>query len=296
MTPTKKDPMNIVPRAMITGGTDGIGRATATALAKKGYRVDIVGRSPQRGAAALAALRKANPNVKHALHLVDLDYTNSILEFLASYRAEVDALDLLILNANEHPDKVRVGGSGIDRTFQVGAVSRFLFSVQLDPLLRKGHNARVVYLAAMHKQIAKKVRSLPYDQLGAPRYSIMASAWQCFAASGLMVHHLPRRLDSPVAHEVFDPGIVATRKMHERGWLLRGLVHLFSTVREPKEVGDALARHITTTSPDRVTGRYYQLEKETPPFASLAGAAIEFDRFVRFCAKVTGVGRELARA
>src|ERR1700726_4347452 len=44
-------------RALVTGGTSGIGRATAEALAREGARVLISGRSEGRGAEVVAAIQ-----------------------------------------------------------------------------------------------------------------------------------------------------------------------------------------------------------------------------------------------
>ena len=46
-------------RALVTGGTSGIGRATAGALAREGAHVLITGRSEQRGAEVVAAIEEA---------------------------------------------------------------------------------------------------------------------------------------------------------------------------------------------------------------------------------------------
>jgi NAD(P)-dependent dehydrogenase (short-subunit alcohol dehydrogenase family) len=45
--------------ALITGGTSGIGRATAKKLAKLGIRVIVVGRNAKRGDETLAEIRAA---------------------------------------------------------------------------------------------------------------------------------------------------------------------------------------------------------------------------------------------
>src|SRR5258708_12155610 len=44
-------------RALVTGGTSGIGRATAEALAREGAHVLVSGRSEVRGAEVVAAIR-----------------------------------------------------------------------------------------------------------------------------------------------------------------------------------------------------------------------------------------------
>jgi len=43
---------------LVTGSTDGIGRATALALARMGHRVLVHGRDPGKGRKALAEVRK----------------------------------------------------------------------------------------------------------------------------------------------------------------------------------------------------------------------------------------------
>jgi NAD(P)-dependent dehydrogenase (short-subunit alcohol dehydrogenase family) len=68
---TDRDPIH-GSTVLVTGGTGGIGLATATGLAGLGARVGIVGRSAARGAAAADAVRRRVPSAQ-AMGRVDLD-------------------------------------------------------------------------------------------------------------------------------------------------------------------------------------------------------------------------------
>ena len=66
--------------------------------------------------------------------------------FLDEYVSAHQALDLLILNANAVTRKVSLTVDGIETTFAVGYMSRYLFSLKLNALLAAGNQARVVHV------------------------------------------------------------------------------------------------------------------------------------------------------
>ncbi len=82
---------------LITGGTDGLGRATAVLLAEKGYRVFAAGRSVERRAQldALAQERRL------PLETVELDVCAdaSVDRALAKVHAQAGPIDVLVNNA-----------------------------------------------------------------------------------------------------------------------------------------------------------------------------------------------------
>jgi NAD(P)-dependent dehydrogenase (short-subunit alcohol dehydrogenase family) len=78
---------------LVTGGTGGIGLATATGLAGLGARVGIVGRSAARGAAAADAVRRQVSSARVDVFTADLsaqaDVRRAGVEVKEAYSAEL---------------------------------------------------------------------------------------------------------------------------------------------------------------------------------------------------------------
>lgn len=83
--------------AIVTGGTSGIGLATAKAFLEKGAKVVIAGRNAQRGEEALAELKKASPDVVYR----QCDTSNEDeVKALVDYAVETyGSLDIMYNNA-----------------------------------------------------------------------------------------------------------------------------------------------------------------------------------------------------
>jgi len=83
--------------ALITGGTSGIGKATATLFAKEGAKVAITGRSPERGAAVTDQINRNGGNAifRHADVSLASDCQRAVEQTLEAF----DRLDILFNNA-----------------------------------------------------------------------------------------------------------------------------------------------------------------------------------------------------
>ena len=121
--------------ALITGATAGIGRATAMNMARLGYDIHILGSNKKRGKETLQCLKEINSAGKHCFFPVDLSQLETVNNFLDEYLRHYEALDVLVLNAGIFPRQKTRSQDGIDLSFSVGYISRYLFSIRLNPLL-----------------------------------------------------------------------------------------------------------------------------------------------------------------
>jgi NAD(P)-dependent dehydrogenase (short-subunit alcohol dehydrogenase family) len=121
--------------ALVTGGTTGIGFATAKLFQQEGARVAVTGRGEEGLKHARAELGPAALVVRSdAANLEDLD------ALMAKVKTELGGLDVLFANAGigEFAPFERVDEAGFDRQFAVN-VKGLYFTVQKAlPLLRAG--------------------------------------------------------------------------------------------------------------------------------------------------------------
>lgn len=83
-------------RVAITGGTTGIGRATAVLLASEGARVFICGRDPRHLGDALARIREVGEGDGLAIDLAERDSVDRFFDAACEY---LGGLDVAVINA-----------------------------------------------------------------------------------------------------------------------------------------------------------------------------------------------------
>ncbi|OHV33903.1 MULTISPECIES: SDR family NAD(P)-dependent oxidoreductase [Pseudofrankia] len=120
--------------AVITGGTDGIGRGLAAEYLRRGFEVLVVGRSEKKG--------RAFENSGDRAHFIAADLSevaeNRRLVEWISRRHPV--IDVLVLGARYHLPARVVTADGFESTFALFYLSRFLLSHGLvGPLSRAEH-------------------------------------------------------------------------------------------------------------------------------------------------------------
>jgi retinol dehydrogenase 12 len=133
---------------LVTGGNTGIGRATATALARDGGRVYIACRSAAAGAAAVSAIQEAAGSQAVWLLALDLASLASVRDCAAAYLATDEPLHVLVNNAGVGGQR-GVTADGFELHFGVNHLGHFaLTSLLLDRLKASGPGARVVTVSS----------------------------------------------------------------------------------------------------------------------------------------------------
>lgn len=126
----------------ITGATSGIGQAAAVALASGGHRILLIGRDPDRGAAALAQVQLAGAE-GHQLYLADLSLVREARRLAAEIARDHPRLDVLANNAGAILPRREETAEGVERTFAIDHLGAWTLTDALLPMLRES-GARVV--------------------------------------------------------------------------------------------------------------------------------------------------------
>lgn len=197
--------------SLVTGGTEGIGRAVALQLARGGDRVLFVGRSAERGAAVLAALREANPRADHAYLRADLSLLSETASVALRVQKLTRHLDAVVCCAGILSMVPEWTAEGLERSFVLNYLSRYLLARRLIPMLMRSRSGRIVLVA----NAGKYKDTLDFADLqhrrGKPG---LAVAGRTQFANDLLATELAARLrDTLVEVTCVYPGIVDTGVM-----------------------------------------------------------------------------------
>ncbi|MFI8952687.1 SDR family NAD(P)-dependent oxidoreductase [Streptomyces sp. NPDC053750] len=130
--------------AVVSGGTDGIGRALARHFLSTGNSVIIVGRSPQKGAEFLQEAERAGASDRARFIRADLGLVSEQRRVAAEIAEIFPVVDRLVLTAQHFQGKRTVTAEGFEQTFALYYLSRYVLSHALVPQLEKSANPVVL--------------------------------------------------------------------------------------------------------------------------------------------------------
>lgn len=134
---------------LVTGATDGIGKLTASRLARLGANVLIHGRDADKCRAVRDKMRETEDNPKIDFFVADFSSLSNVRQMAAELRESHENLDVLINNAGVLPSSAEYGNrpfskEGFDLCFTVNYLAPFLLTHLLLPALRTSSAARII--------------------------------------------------------------------------------------------------------------------------------------------------------
>jgi NAD(P)-dependent dehydrogenase (short-subunit alcohol dehydrogenase family) len=201
-------------RAVLTGGTHGIGQATAHRLCPL---VDILllhGLEPQADVEGLLQeLRRRNPGTEVVYIAADYGRLDEVGALLAAVRERVGGLELLINNAGRPgPARRELSADGHELTFQTNYLAPVALTNGLLSTLEQADRARIINVASATHYSAR----LSLDDLELEHgYSSVSAYAHSKLALVTYTCWLSRQLDADRVEAVsLHPGVISTGLLH----------------------------------------------------------------------------------
>lgn len=259
--------MSTDPRTvLITGSTDGIGRATARALAAAGMKVILHGRTKPKVDAALAALTAELPGAAIEGVSFDLGSQTGVRRGAAQILERVPALHVVINNAGIFANERVLTDDGVELSLAVNHLAGFLLVELLaERLIASASEApsRVINVSS----IAHTRGRIHLDDLNLEKaftgYAAYAQSKlaQVMHALSLAERHDPEKLVAYSLH----PGVIGTKLLRQGFGPVAG--------GSPEAGAKTSIRLAAALAVDDPSGSYFSEGSATPPASAARDAA-----------------------
>ncbi|WP_086827760.1 SDR family NAD(P)-dependent oxidoreductase [Allokutzneria sp. NRRL B-24872] len=245
--------MSPITAALVTGATDGIGRATARRLAGLVDTLLIHGRRQDALEELARELAPANPGTTVVPLLADFTDLAQVDRLAEAVRDRLDVLDLLVNNAAVAGGQPGVSSrDGHEPAFQVNYLAPVLLTARLFGTLARGGASKIVNLScAQHRSVRFAWPTMwptvsQHPKVAYARSKLALAVHTCSLATALE--------GSGVSAVSVDPGAIETK-------LLRAT---FGFSGAPPAAGADHVLHAATTRQD-VNGAYFEGKRRVRP-------------------------------
>ena len=241
---------------LVTGGTGGIGRATALGLATMGAHLAITGRDRGRAEGAAGEIRAAGGG-QVDVFVADLSSQSEVRQLADEVLQSLSRIDVLVNNVGGYWNTRHVTADGLERTFALNHLAPFLLTNLLLDRLKQSAPARVVTVSSN----AQATGRIDFDDLQGERSYSGARAYnQSKLANILFTYELARRLQgTSVTANALHPGVVSTSfGAEDPGGVQRLFVPFMRPFMKVPAQGAATSIHVASAPElEHVTGRYF---------------------------------------
>lgn len=251
---------------LVTGGSSGIGLATAEALAAQGAEIILAARSEEKLKTAAQQIENKTANKKIRYYVADFSSQKSIRALAAQVKKDYQKIDVLINNAGGVFPAFKLNEDGLEMTIGTNHFAYFLLTNLLLDLIKKSDYARIVNVASgSHYDGKIDFESFTKDK----GYFILNAYAQSKLANVLFTSELAERLKGTnVTVNSLHPGFVKTDIGNkDTQWYSKLFWTLSSSIAGLSVENGAKTSIYLASSPDvnGVTGKYFDKCKEKDP-------------------------------
>lgn len=261
-----------VNRAIITGGTEGIGRVVSQQFISRGDKVAICARDARK----LEEMREGSPNL--IAEVVDISDRHAGRDFVHRAGDEMGGLDLLILNAATSgiPGRIETEEERNQRTdyiFMVNEVAQVALTRAALSNLRESHGTVVFITSGLARLQTQPPGSEEYGRSKARVERYLSGLSAKPESQGIKIFSInPGPVDTKMHEEIIERGPEILAKMSSDA-KASGLL------RDPEIIGKIIAKLASTGMNYNPETREYDLPIENASVVDISPDNIDFERY-----------------
>ncbi len=230
---------------LITGATDGIGKATAELLSASGHKIIIHARSDEKGERVVSEIQQKTGNTTVNYIAADFSKLSDIQKMVDKLFLNTKKIDILINNAGVYREEKNILPNGIEESFMINYLAHFYLTTKLLPLLKKSLHSRIINVSSMIHG-----GNIDFDNLqGEKDFSGSSTYSLSKLCNILFTYKLADELkDSQITVNAVHPGVINT-KLLNAGWGAMG--------ENAKYAAKRLSYLAVNEELQNVTGKYF---------------------------------------
>ena len=252
--------------ALVTGGTDGIGKEIARGLARSGHRVGVVGRDAQKGAQVAEEIRQTSGNPNVEFFRADLSLMREANRLANEVASRWKGLDYLVHSAGVVRNRHELTEEGLESNFAVNYASRFALTQSLLPLMKATGQPKVAARIVLISGAARN-GTIYFDDVSlTSKFGLLRMIGQFCQANDVFTVEQARRLAANYEHRVtitcLKMGVVKTniRNGPDFPWWMKALVPLVMDPllgQTPEEAAESALKLLIADEYEGVTGALF---------------------------------------
>lgn len=256
--------------SVITGGTEGIGKATVSGLAERGWSVTMIARNPDKAEATAKEIRAKTGNQNVDFIAGDLSSLENVANTAKTVRKKIPKIDALINNAGLMSPERQISKDGYEMNFAVNHLAHVLLTELLLENVKAASQGRIIAVSSKLYRNAKPDLS---DLSREKKYSWI----QAYADSKLYnifyAQELADRLQgSGATANSLHPGVVNTSLARDLkgpiGFVFSGIKNLFFI--SPEKGARTSIYLADAPGLEKISGQYFEDRVQVP----LSGLAL----------------------